>query len=291
MCLSFLNGMVMAFDAPTRQAMVVELVGKNNLSNAIALNSVAFNSSRIIGPAIAGILIAAIGMSGCFFVNGASFFAVILALFLIKNDYQARKHKDSPIEELKQGLIFVRDHRNIALLIIMVGVISLFGTSYIILMPVFADNVLKTGVGGMGILMSAAGLGALFGALLLARLGDFNYKGRYLHAMCLVFSVSLVLFSLLHFYWVSLFLLAVIAGSAVTAIALINTILQTTLADGLRGRVMGVFMITFAGFTPFGNLISGALSQSIGVSAALFFSGVSCFVFFLFIPRRLREII
>lgn len=283
MIISFLNGIIMAFDAPARQAIVVELVGRNHLPNAIALNSVAFNSSRIIGPAVAGVLIAVIGMAGCFFANGISFLAVIAALLFISINHRSSAKAISPLEDLKQGLRFVKNHRTIAILIILVGVISLFGTSYVILMPVFAAGVLHTDVKGLGGLMSSAGFGALCGALLLARLGDFRGKIRYLFVSCMIFSITLMLFSVWRSYLASVVLLAIIGGSSVTAVALINIILQTTIADNFRGRVMSVFMITFAGMTPFGNLISGALSERIGVSLALLISGAFCFFFFIFI--------
>lgn len=290
MIISFLNGIVMAFDAPSRQAMVVELAGRENLPNAIALNSVAFNSSRIIGPAVAGVLIALVGMAGCFLINGISFLAVITALAFIRISYRPGKRSKNPLEDLKEGLLFVKSHRSICSLIIMVGLISLFGTSYVILMPVFADNVLKTDIGGMGGLMSAAGFGALCGALLLARLGDFAGKGKFLYFSCVIFSAGLTVLALARVYWASMAVLALIGASAVTAVSLINTLLQTTVADNFRGRVMGVFMITFAGLTPFGNLISGALAQRVGVAAALMISGSACLVFFIFLVRAPRDL-
>jgi MFS family permease len=280
MFIAFLNGVVMAFDAPARQAVVVELVGKAHLPNAIALNSAAFNSSRIIGPALAGILIAAIGMSGCFYINGISFLAVIIALFVIRVN-NAEKHHEKPIgSDLKEGLVFVRNHRLILALIGMVGMVSLFGLSYVILMPIFANDVLKVGVKGLGLLMSCAGIGALIGALTLARLGDFRYKGRFLVFSSLIYSVSLILFSLSKIYLLSLVVLVLLGGTSVCAVSLINTILQVRVPDNFRGRVMSIFMITFAGFMPFGNLIAGSLSQAIGVSFTVLISGIICTAFF-----------
>jgi MFS family permease len=280
MFIALLNGVVMAFDAPSRQAVVVELVGKENLFNAIALNSVAFNSSRIIGPALAGVLVAVIGMSGCFYLNGISFLAVIIALFLIKTRNRSRGDKNNTaLKDLKDGLIFVKNNRLILALIAMVGIVSLFGVAYVILMPIFADEVLKVGARGLAVLMSSAGLGALIGALLLARLGDFKYKGKFLFLSSLVFSLSLVLFSLSKIYLLSILTLIFIGCSSVTAIAIINTILQTRVSDEYRGRVMSVFMLTFAGMMPFGNLISGTLAQAFGVSFAVLINGIICTVF------------
>ncbi|MFH0763188.1 MAG: MFS transporter [Candidatus Omnitrophota bacterium] len=282
MVIAVLNGVVMAFDAPSRQAVVVEMVGKAHLLNAIALNSAAFNSARIIGPALAGIFISTVGMSGCFYINGVSFLAAIAALFLIKIKNNARPGRNSrALQDLKEGLKFIKNHRLILLLMAMVGVVSLFGASYIILMPVFASQVLKVGVRGLGVLMSSAGAGALCGALLLARLGDFKHKGRFLIASSLVFSVSLVLFSLSKNYLLALFFLVFVGASGVAAMALINTMLQVNVSDEMRGRVMSVFMFTFAGIMPFGNLIAGGITQILGASFAICISGIICTLFFI----------
>lgn len=283
MFIALLNGIIMAFDAPARQAIVVELVGKKHLFNAIVLNSVAFNSSRIIGPAIAGLLISTIGMSGCFYLNGISFLAVIAALSLIKLKKNQAQNNNSALSDLKQGLAFIKGDRLILALLSMVAAVSLFGISYVILMPVFANDILRVGVKGLGILMSSTGLGALFGALALARLGDFKYKGRLLIWSVLSFSISLIIFSLSRDYLISIISLICIGCSSVTAIALINTLIQIKVPDEFRGRVMSLFMITFAGIMPFGNLISGSLAQGAGVSAALFFCGLICLVLFALI--------
>lgn len=291
MGIALLNGIVMAFDAPSRQAVVVELVGKEHVFNAIALNSVSFNSSRIIGPAVAGVLVATIGMSGCFYLNGISFLAVIFALFLIKVHNNARTDKNRPpLKDLKEGLIFIKNNRLILVLISMVGIVSLFGIAYVILMPIFANDILRAGVKGLGLLMSASGFGALIGALILARLGDFKFKGKLLIYSTLIFSVSLVLFSLSKDLFFSLFTLILVGASSVTAVALINTILQTIVPDEFRGRVMSVFMLTFAGFMPFGNLIAGVLSESLGVSFVVMASGIICAIFFIIIGLAYPQI-
>jgi MFS family permease len=280
MVIAVLNGIVMAFDAPGRQAVVVELVGKDHLFNAITLNSVAFNSSRIIGPALAGVLVAYIGMSGCFYINGISFLAVIIALFLIKINKNIAIHKNNTaLRDLKEGLIFIRNNRLILALVSMVGIMSLFGASYVILMPIFANDVLKVGVKGLALLMSSCGFGALLGALLLARLGDFKYKGKFLIVSYVAFSVSLILFSISKVYLLSLIALAFIGGSSVSAIALINTILQSNVPHMFRGRVMSVFMLTFAGIMPFGNLLAGSIASVLGVSFTVMLSGIICAVF------------
>lgn len=282
MLISLLNGIVMAFDAPSRQAVVVELVGKPHLLNAIALNSAAFNSARIIGPAVAGILIASIGMSGCFYINGISFLAVIIALLLIKNNAEQKKEKRGVfIKELVSGLKFIRDNRIILILMNMVGITSLFGISYVILMPIFANDILKVGSKGFGILMSSAGLGALTAALLLARLGDFRYKGRLLILSSVIFSVSLIFFSLSKLYLFSVIILILMGWASVTAISLINTLIQLLSPDEFRGRLMSAFMFTFAGIMPIGNLIAGSLTHLWGASLTVLISGIICTAFFI----------
>ncbi|TRZ96274.1 MFS transporter [bacterium] len=291
MLIAVLNGIVLAFDAPARQSMVVELVGKKHLLNAIALNSAAFNSSRIIGPAFAGILIATIGMSGCFYINGISFFAVLLALLSIRvNNLSKNGAQGHTLSDMKAGLQIIKNDRLIMALIMMVGIVSLFGVSYVILMPIFASGVLGVGVKGLGMLMSSAGIGALLAALILARLGDFRHKGKLLFCSSYVFSFSLILFSLSKSYPLSLAALMFTGWSSVTAVSLINALLQTAVSDEFRGRVMSFFMLTFAGLMPFGNLLAGALSQAWGVSPVVMLSGVICLIFFTMINLTYPQI-
>ena len=281
MFLAVLNGIVMAFDAPTRQAVVVELVGKNHLFNAIALNSVAFNSSRVIGPALCGILVASIGIAGCFYVNGISFLGVIIALLLIRINNIPNHKNNTAFKDLKEGLQCIKNNRAILILVSMVGVVSLFGISYAILMPIFAEQILGVGIKGLGVLMSSSGIGAFIAALILAQLGDVKYKGRFIITSSIIFSLSLVLLSLSRSYIFSLFTLLLIGGSSVMAVALINTLLQTMVKDEFRGRVMSAFMLTFAGIMPFGNLIAGSLAHSLGVSFTVLISGIICTLFFI----------
>jgi MFS family permease len=284
MVIAVLNGIVMAFDAPSRQAMVVDLVGKQHLLNAIALNSVAFNSSRIIGPVLAGIFVASIGMSGCFYINGISFLAAIFALIFIRLNHQNKNHNNkSALGDAKAGLALIKRKPLILALLLMVSVTSLFGISYMILMPVFAQQVLGVGIKELGYLMSSAGIGALCAGLTLARLGDFKFKGRLLVFSSLSFSVALILFSQSKQYAVSLVILLAMGGFGVMATAIINTLLQSMVEDEFRGRIMSVFMITFVGIMPFGNLVAGIIAQIWGVSLAVFLSGITCFSAFVII--------
>jgi len=291
MVIALLDGIVMAFDAPSRQAVVVELVGRKHLMNAIVLNSVAFNSSRMIGPALAGILVVWIGLSGCFYLNGISFLAVLVALFMINVD-GSKKYaaKGSTFANLKEGLSVIRKNRIILALVGIVGISSLFGVSYTILMPIFARDVLHVGLKGFGALMSSTGIGALLGALVLAHLGDRVSKGKLLVAATMVFSLSLALFSLSAVFYLSVGILVLLGASSVIAISLVNTLLQTMSEDEFRGRVMSIFMLTFAGMMPFGNLLSGALSQVWGVSFTVMLEGLICLVFFTIINIKFPEI-
>jgi len=291
MVIAVLNGIVMAFDAPSRHAMVVDLVGKQQLLNAVALNSVAFNSSRVLGPVLAGIFAATIGMSGCFYVNGISFLAAIFALLLIRLNHHNKNHNDkSALRDAKAGLALIKKNPLILSLLLMVAVTSLFGISYMILMPVFAQRVLGVGIKGLGYLMSAAGIGALCAGLTLARLGDFKFRGRLLLASSLLFSIALILFSLSKIYIISLVILLAMGGFGVMATAIINTLLQSMVEDEFRGRVMSIFMITFAGVMPFGNLLAGIISQAWGVSVAVLLSGIICFCSFIIINLRVPNL-
>lgn len=291
MLIAALNGITMSFDAPTRQAVVMDLVGRERIFNAVALNSVAFNSSRILGPALAALLISSVGMSGCFYLNAVSYLPLIAALAWINVDMLPRAvNNRSVAKDLLEGLNCVKNNRLVLVLITMVAISSLFGVSYVILMPVVADRVLKIGASGLAMLMSCVGIGALIAALLLVGLGDYRHKGRLLVLSSLVFSLGLVLFSLSPFYLLSGAALVLIGWGSITATAIINTLLQTVVEDHFRGRVMSVFMFTFVGFMPFGNLLAGMLSEAIGVSFTLLASGLVCTAFFVLINLLYPEI-
>ncbi|MBU1998587.1 MAG: MFS transporter [Candidatus Omnitrophota bacterium] len=284
MVIAVLNGIVMAFDAPARQAMVVELVGRKNLMNAIALNSAAFSASRMIGPALAGIFISIIGMSGCFYINAVSFLAVIPALLLIKvkRAYQIEQN-NSLLQDFKDVILFVKKDQFISAILCITAFLSLFGISYAILMPVFADHILNVGVKGLGVLMSSSGMGALIAALNLARLGDYNHKGKLLVHSAMVFSISLIFFALSRHYLFSIIIMVLVGYSSVNIFSLANTLLQSKVSDGMRGKIMSLFMLTFAGFMPFGSLLAGGLAAKLGASLSVLIGGGVCLVTFLII--------
>jgi len=269
--IAFLNGLVFSFDAPARQAMVVELVGKNHLLNAIALNSAAFNSARTLGPALAGVLIAIVGMAGCFYVNAFSFLPVIAALIFIKQgSFVSNEKKNTFLQDITEGLNFIRGNRFLLFLLSLVGMVSIFGVSYVILMPIFAQEILRSGSVGLAILMSANGLGALAGALNLARLKQVESHLRILKGSVIIFFVSVMLFSLSRYLWLSALLLVMAGYGGASSMSMANTLLQISTPDEFRGRLMGVFMMMFSGLMPFGNLVSGSLAHFFGASIVTF---------------------
>ena len=281
------NGIVMSFDAPARQSMIIELVGREHLYNAIALNSISFNSARTIGPALAGILVAVIGVGGCFYLNGFSFLAVIFSLFLLKknNNHNGRPIRGAKniISELLVGLKFIKNEKKISALIFLLSIPSLFGIGYIILMPVFAQDVLNSGAKGLGMLMSAAGVGSLAGALFLAASGKMRRKGRLLLCTTVVFSAALLVFSISRIFVLSMFCLVFAGWATVTSMATTNTLMQLNVPDEVRGRIMSAYMLTFGGLMPFGNLIAGGTAQLFGAPMAVGLGAVLCFVLSLFV--------
>ena len=291
MLIALLNGIVMAFDGPSRQAMVAELVDRSHLFNAILLNSAAFNLARTLGPALAALLVSYIGMGGCFLVNGLSFLVVIVALFSIRNSDIFFEKKNNFFYDVIEGLVFVYRHKIIFLFILITGITSLFGVSYVILMPIVAEEVLGFGMKGLGLLMSSAGLGAVVATVGMATMGYISNKVKILVLSCFSFAGLLVLFSLSKNFIFSLVILFFLGWTIVTTTSFINTLLQSIVPDEFRGRVMSAFMFSFAGVMPFGHLIAGVLAQAWGVSFALRISGFICLISFLFIFSRYRGIL
>ena len=289
--LAAVGGSVFAFDAPARQAFTIELVGKEDLLNAIALNSAIFNAARILGPALAGILIGFIGMAGCFFINGISFLAVILGLWLVRRERWTPKRAGSAWQEMRTGLSYVKDHPPIRSLITLVAVFSVFGMPYAIMMPIFARDILGVGARGLGFLMTASGIGALAGALGLAAFSRTRKRGRLVMTAGVVFSLALAGFSLSRNYTLSLAVLPLIGWSMVSQVATINTILQSTVPDELRGRVMSMFTFVFMGMMPFGSLLAGTTAQRFGAPATLMAGSSACLLAVGLIFHRRRELL
>ena len=267
--LAIVRGIVNAFDIPGRQAFLVEMVGKEDLINAIALNSSMFNGSRIIGPAIAGIVVAKIGEGWCFFSDAVSYIAVIIGLFMMSVSPREIKPIDSPIEHVIEGFRFVRETAPIRALLLLLGLVSLVAMPYTVLMPVFADRVLHGGARGLGILMGATGLGALLGALTLATRTGVRGLGRWVTLSCGGFAISLIAFALSKNFWLSAVLLVPVGFCMMLQMSSSNTLIQAMVPDHLRGRVMSVYSMMFMGMAPWGALLGGAVADRLGAPVAV----------------------
>ena len=268
-------GVVNAFDIPARQAFVVEMVGKPDMGNAIALNSSMFNGARILGPSVAGVLVASIGEGWCFAANGVSFLAVIAGLAAMRlPKFEPKPMSSRPLAHAAEGFRFVARTPPVRAILMLLGVISVMGMPYAVLMPIFADRLLHSGARGLGILMGSSGVGALMGALLLARREGVHGLGRWIAAAAGSFGVALVLFSLSRSLWLSAALLVPVGGSMMMQMAASNTLVQTMTPDNLRGRVMAVYAMTFMGMAPMGALLAGAAAQRIGAPATVAAGGV-----------------
>ncbi len=263
-------GLVNAFDAPGRQAFVVEMVGREDLPNAIALNSLMFNSARVIGPALGGLLLAAVGTAWCFTINGLSFLAVILGLWLMKLPARERiVHTGSPWRQLVSGMRYTSNHRDLSALLWVALIFSVFGISYSTLLPAFVEQVLGQGAVAYGVINAASGVGAVTGAFMIASGWAHGKRGRWLQFSTFGFPLILGIFAFVTFYPLSLVLAYGLGLGFMVQFAMINTLLQTRVEDDYRGRVMALYTITFFGFTPFGNLLIGAMGQWLNLSLAL----------------------
>jgi len=288
--LAGLLGVVNAFDIPARQSFLVDMVGKEDLMNAIALNSSMFNGARVIGPAIAGILVAKIGEGWCFAANSISYIAVIVGLSLMHVHCAPRASQHSPFEDIIEGFRWVNHTRIIRALLLMLGLISLVGMPYTVLMPIFADTILHGGARGLGILMGATGVGALFGALTLAAKTGVKGLGRWVAYSCGSFGVSLFLFSFSRSFWLSVALLLPAGYSMMLQMACSNTLIQTMVPDQLRGRVMSVYSMMFMGMAPFGAFFGGALAHRMGAPITVATGGVACVLGAIWFGRVLPEL-
>lgn len=268
--LSALLGVVNAFDGPARQAFVVEMVGGHDLPNAIALNSMTFNAARVVGPAFGGILLATVGAAWCFTFNGLSFLAVIVSLVMMRlNHMPANGDRRSPWEQLKGGLAYAASEVELKGLLLLALFFSSFGIAYSTVLPAFVDRVLVAGAAGFGLLTAASGVGAVTGAFLVAMFGDRGQRGRWLFAAAMSFPVVLTLFAFNRNFPVALLLAVLLGVGFMLQFTLINTLLQTRVADNMRGRIMSLYTLTFFGFTPFGNLALGAISEAFGMTLAI----------------------
>jgi len=277
--LAALLGMVNAFDIPARQSFQVEMVGRADLMNAIALNSSMFNASRVIGPAIAGILVAAIGEGWCFFANAVSYIAVITGLLLMKiEDRERAAPGASPLADVIQGFQFVVRNTPVHAILMLLGVVSLTGMPYTVLMPIFADRILHGGARALGWLMGCAGIGALGGALRLASRTELKGLGRWLPRASFAFGATLIAFAWSRTIWLAASILVPVGFSMMVEMASSNTLLQSMAPDELRGRVMSVYSMVFMGMAPFGALLAGIAAGRFGAPWTVTASGVVCMI-------------
>jgi MFS family permease len=273
--LAALLGVVNAFDIPGRQSFLVEMVGKEDLMNAIALNSSMFNGARVIGPAIAGILVVKIGEGWCFFANAVSYVAVIIGLLMMRVQSRPRASQASPFEHMMEGFRFVNETAPIRALLLLLGIVSLVGMPYVVLMPIFADQILHGGARGLGILMGATGVGALFGALTLAFREGVKGLGRWVAWCSAGFGASLAVFALSHNFWISVILLLPVGYTIMLQMACSNTLIQVMVPDALRGRVMAVYSMMFMGMAPIGALLGGVLADRLGAQTTVAIGGLA----------------
>jgi MFS family permease len=282
-------GLVNTFDGPARQAFVVEMVGRDDLPNAIALNSMTFNSGRIIGPAIGGAVLVLVGPAWCFLLNGLSFSAVIAGLLMMR----LPPHRTIPAnlsawKQIASALQYLKTQPELRALLLMALAFSLFGISYSTVLPAFIDKVLKQDAAAFGTINALSGVGAVAGAFMIAKWGDGGHRGKWLIWASLCFAGVLALFAVTPFYPLSMVLAVLLGVGFMLTYTLINTLLQTQLVDEMRGRVLSLYTLTFYGFTPFGNLLIGWASERIGLSEAVLISAALSFVtvgiIFLLIP-------
>jgi MFS family permease len=288
MVLASLLGVVNAFDIPARQAFLIEMVGRDDLLNAIALNSSMFNGARIIGPAIAGILVASVGEGWCFFANGISYVAVIAGLLLMRLTRRAALQKQgSPLENMVEGFRFARHTAPVRALLFLVGFVSLAAMPYTVLMPIFAGRILHGGARQLGMLMGATGVGALLGALTLASKTGVTGLGRWIWMAATTFGASLVLFSLSRHLWLSMALLIPTGFGMMIQMGSTNTLLQVMVPDRLRGRVMSLYSMMFIGMGPIGALLGGVAAARVGAPLTVAIGGSICIVAGAVFARRL----
>ena len=274
-----LNGISMGFDMPARQAFTVEMTSREDLLNAISLNSSIVNGARVVGPSVAGLMIGAVGVAMCFFLNGLSFVAVIAGLLLMRlPPAEAKVHVASAGEHAWEGIVYSMKHQRVRTILLLFLAIGIFGWSYTVLMPAFARDVLGRGANGYGVIMSASGTGAFVGALVVATYGHLFAPRRLALGGVWLFAASLFALALARNFYLALAFLFVAGFGMLLFFSTSNTVLQTIVPDEMRGRVMGVWSLVFGAMIPLGSLEAGALAHWAGTSIALGFGAIICAV-------------
>src|SRR5918912_874209 len=285
--LSFGTGCCMALATPSYQAITIDLVGREDLANAIALNSSQFQLSRLIGPVFAGLAFKYLGLAGCFFANAASFVAVVAALLMVRlPPAHAGKERRALWRDLTDGFRYVSRRPRVFMLLLIPAVTSLFGAPYLAMMPLFARDILHMGETGLALMMGTSGAGAFIGALTLAYLGNFKYKGWFVLGGSFFFSLCIVGFSLSTRVYTSLAFIFGMGFAIVCSVAVTNTLLQQLVRDEMRGRVLSMFMLSFICTMPIGNLIAGAAAERFGAPHTLATGGLVIALFITFLTLR-----
>lgn len=292
---SFVTGCCMSLASPSYLALTFDLVGREDLANAVALNSTQFQLSRAVGPVFAGLGLKLFGLAGCFYANGLSFVAVVVALSMVRFNKGVRPGADSAHSvrdrralwnDLLDGIRYVRNRPRVFALLSISAVNSFFGAPYLTFLPIFARDIFRLGGTGLALLMGTAGAGAFFGALVLAYLGDFKRKGWSVIGGAFAFGVCLIAFALSKQLTISLIFLFGVGFSIVISVAVVNTLLQQLVTDQMRGRVMSMFILSFMGTMPFGNLIAGAASHRFGAPHTLAVGGLMIVLYSLIVGIR-----
>ncbi len=293
LAISFLAGVASALNYPTYQSLYPDLVKRDDLVNAVALNSAQFNMSRAIGPTLAGLTLGTLGAAACFYLNSVSFLALIIALLVIVIPPREIQKGPSLWAAVLDGFRYYRQNQLLIILLTVAAFLSLLGLPFIVLMPVYARDLIKVGASGLGYLMAGAGLGAVISALILAaRSKEEQRRGGSILASASLFSLALILLARAHTFWWAFFLLVVLGATMVGALTLTNMTLQMSSPPELRGRIMSVFFLAMSGLLPFGSLQAGAVAQSLGTRFALTLAGAICLIYFLtllILLPRLRQ--
>src|SRR5829696_3220807 len=295
---SFVTGCCMSLASPSYMALTYDLVGREDLANAIAMNSTQFQLSRVVGPALAGVAFRLFGLAGCFFANGLSFIAVVAALGMVRTPQQANASLRSGkrraiLRDLMEGLRYVRNRPRVSSLLLLSAVNSLFGAPYFSLVPIYARDIFHLGETGLALMMGTAGAGAFLGALLVAYLGDFRRKGWFVLGGAIAFGLCIMGFALSSRLQLSLLSLFGLGFALVVSLSTSNTLLQKLVIDQMRGRVMSMFLLSFIGTIPIGNILAGTASHHFGPQSTLAFGGFVVTIVgigVLIFNRRLREL-
>jgi MFS family permease len=282
--IAFLVGIVNAFDVPIRQSFFVHMVGKDDLPNAIALNSSIFNGARVVGPAIAGFTIVLVGEGWCFFLNALSFVAVIIALLMMRiKRAESKVMAESPVRSFIEGFRFAMNDIPIRSALLLLSMLSLFGLQYAVFLPIYASDILHGGAKTLGLLMSAAGVGAVLGALQFAARTEYQGLARWIASTCTACGLALLVFSFATSFWLCVAVLFIVGFAATSQMAATNTIIQQRVPDEMRSRLMAVYATVFMGVMPVGALIAGVVAKHIGAPHTVLIFGaavlIACLVF------------